>query len=54
MITLGIGYAAILNILLTINSTITVVKPNQSNFKVEFLDEKGARPSIDGIYSQCY
>ena len=48
MITLGIGYAAISNILLTINSTRTVVKPNQSNFKVEFLDEEGARPSIEG------
>lgn len=38
IVLLGIGYAAISNILLTVNSTKIVVKTNQEKFKVHFTE----------------
>ena len=52
IVLLGIGYAAISNILLTVNSTKTVVKTNQENFKVHFTEAQnkdGDNSDFDSI-----
>ena len=48
IVLLGIGYAAISNILLTVNSTKTVVKTNQENFKVHFTEAQNIT-GTDGV-----
>ena len=48
IVLLGIGYAAISNILLTVNSTKTVVKINQENFKVHFTEAQNIT-GTDGV-----
>ena len=45
-IVLGIGYASMSAINLIVNGN-TIATTNQENFMVKFLDEDGARPSIE-------
>lgn len=47
VVVLGVGYASISAINLIVNSN-AIATTNQENFSVKFLDEDGARPSIEG------